>query len=65
MRGHFKLRPHHQANLSELAEVMKEHKVYEKMSQKECERDRSKASHYREELRNMIIEAKLGTGLKC
>ena len=35
IRGHAKVRSHHQADISELAEELKEHKVYERMSTKE------------------------------
>ena len=49
------MRTHHQANNSEIADEMREHQVYERMSKSEVIQDKSRASHYREELRNMII----------
>ena len=55
MRGHFMMRSHHQVNMSEMVEELKEHQVYEKISQKEAVQDISRSSHYREELRNMVI----------
>ena len=55
LRGYFTARTYHQTNISELAEELKEQKVYERMSQKEVKQDQSRASHYREELRNMDI----------
>ena len=63
MRGHFMMRTHHQANISEVAEEMKEHLVYERMSKNEVTQDRSRESHYREELRNMIIGYETGSDI--
>jgi hypothetical protein len=63
MRGHFMMRSHHQANISEVADELKEHQVYEKMSRNEVIQDRSRSSHYREELRNMIIGYETGSDI--
>ena len=63
LRRHFTARKYHQANISELAEEFKEHKVYERMSQKEVKQDQSRASHYREELRNMVIDYETGSDI--
>jgi hypothetical protein len=63
MRGHFLMRSHHQANMSEMAEELKEHQVYEKISQKEAVQDISRSSHYREELRNMVIGYETGSDI--
>jgi len=55
MRGHFMMRSHHQANISEVADEMKEHQAYKRISKNEVIQDRSRSSHFREELHNMII----------
>jgi hypothetical protein len=63
LRGHFTMRTHHQDNISEIADELREHRVYEKISQRERVQDQSRASHYREELRNMVIGYETGSDI--
>jgi hypothetical protein len=62
LKGHFKKRSHHLANVYDQSEE-EEMKIYERMSMKELIQDKSKKSHHREELRNMVIGYETGSDI--